>query len=69
MNHRAMGVMEFQVGEPTLGRNSPQGTEGGERQGRNTGIHRFALLHPAARACDSEQNQRSPFDVSMRVRS
>ena len=30
---------------------------------------RLARLHPAARASDSEQNRRSPFEVLMRVRS
>ena len=43
---------------------------GRTRERRNNGgkeRHRFARRHPAARACASEQNQRSPFEVSMRV--
>ena len=37
--------------------------------GLGVGSHRRDLRHPAARASASEQNQRSPFDGLIRVRS
>ena len=43
------------------------GLDATQRRREHRECHRFALLHPAARACASVQNHRSPFAVSMRV--
>ena len=49
-------------------RRAPVSRSGGQGRNGGTGHHRRDLRHPADRASASEQNQRSPFDGSIRVR-
>ena len=50
-------------------RRAPISRSGGQGRNGETGHHRRDLRHPASRASGSVQNQRSPFDGSIRVRS